>query len=39
MCEALYWYYINEGILIDEDYIDDEAFCIMAMDFEITSAE
>lgn len=35
MCEALYEYLMDEGILIDEDYIDDETFYMMAMDAEI----
>ncbi len=35
MCEALYQYLMDEGILIDEDYIDDETFYIMAMDADI----
>ncbi len=35
MCEALYWYLMDNGILVDEDYVDDETFRIMAMDFEI----
>lgn len=35
MCEALYWYLMDNGILVDEDYVDDETFRIIAMDFEI----
>lgn len=35
MCEALYEYLMDEGILIDEDYIDDETFYMMAMDADI----
>lgn len=35
MCEALYEYLMDNGIFVDEDYIDDETFRIMAMDAEI----
>ncbi len=37
MCQALYWYLLDSGMLIDEDYVDDETFRVMSMDFEIES--